>query len=153
MGPRKYKRPAQVLAALAPPQSERQLQIGCHKHFRTYCPKLVWEVPRPGKTPQAAGLGWMNKNDGKKNEVAAGLDKAQGLTPGVPDWQLAVARQGYHGLFIEFKTTEGVTSPAQDLMHEALRLQGYLVREVRSLQEFGRILQWYLGPSLYLCKW
>jgi hypothetical protein len=94
----------------------------------------------------------MNKNDGKKSLVAAGRDKAQGLTPGVPDYQIAVARRGYHGLYIEFKTAEGTTSPAQNRMRVALEAQGYLVIICRSLEAFGKCLAWYLGP-LYLLKW
>lgn len=132
-----------------PTQTEYDLQKGCHQHFREYCPSLVWKTPE-GKD---SGLGWMNKNDGKKGKRAAGRDKAQGLTPGVPDWQLAVARQQYHGLLVEFKTHTGTASNAQKIHHQRLREQGYLVIIIRSLEAFGRLLQWYLGPGLYLCHW
>lgn len=131
-----------------PEQSEFELQVSCHQHYKSYCPSLWWELP----DGREAGLGWMNKNDGKKTEVAGARDKAQGLTPGVPDWQLAVARRGYHGLYVEFKTLSGSASPAQKLMHKALELQGYCVAIIRTLADFGKLLQWYLGP-LYKLTW
>lgn len=126
-------------------ESERQLQTKCHQAFLTWAPSLTWVL----SDGRQAGLGWMNKNDGKKTERAAGIDKAQGLTPGVPDWQLAVARRGYSGLFVEFKTLTGNPSEAQLAMHPQLEAQGYLVVIIRTLPAFCQLLRWYLGPEIF----
>lgn len=39
--------------------------------------------------------------------------KRQGMVSGVPDLLLPVPRKGYHALFIEMKSANGVTSPSQ----------------------------------------
>lgn len=42
-------------------------------------------------------------NGGKRNCNEAAALKRQGVKPGVPDLNLPVARNGYHGLYIEMK--------------------------------------------------
>lgn len=136
-----------------PQQSEYALQVSCHQHYKTYCPSLNWLVPQADGSTRESGLGFMCKNDGKKKAGAARRDMAQGLTPGVPDWQLTVAGRGYHGLLVEFKTLTGKASPAQKLMHKALELQGYYVVIITTLPDFGKLLAWYLGPKVYRLTW
>ena len=52
--------------------------------------------------------------------------KSEGLCNGVPDVQLAVARNGYHGLFIEVKrTTKDKPTADQIDWIERLTQQGY----------------------------
>lgn len=145
---KKPRAPAKPKPLLSDEETERQLQTKCHQAFKRYAPTLNWVLPDGTE----AGLGWMNKNDGKKNIVAASLDKAQGLTPGVPDWQLAVASKGFYSLFVEFKTLTGTLSDAQKEMHAQLTSQGHLVKVVRTLAEFCRLLYWYLGPARFRLK-
>lgn len=129
--------PVPAQAGLAAAGTEGKLHTACHQCWVTWAP------------PALACLGWMNKNDGKKSKRAAGSDKKKGLTPGVPDWQLAIPAQGYCGLFVEFKTEAGTLSDAQLEMHPALQAQGYLVVIIRSLLEFQNLLSWYLGPARF----
>jgi len=57
--------------------------------------------------------------------VAAKL-KAEGVSPGVPDLCLPVARGAYHGLYIEMKRRKGgVVSPHQRAWMDFLRREGY----------------------------
>jgi len=51
--------------------------------------------------------------------------KAEGLRAGTPDMFAAVARGGYHGLWIELKKDGGKVSPEQRAALIAFREQGY----------------------------
>lgn len=66
-------------------------------------------------------------NGGFRSKKTAALLKAQGVKAGVPDLCLPVARNGYHGLYIELKRRKGgVKSEAQKGWLDALNAQGYL---------------------------
>ncbi len=71
-----------------------------------------------------------------------------GYKPGTPDRFLAIARQGYHGLFLEMKRAKGGRpSPEQRLMAAALREQGYKVEFVKGFREMKEIISEYLGEK------
>jgi hypothetical protein len=72
------------------------------------------------------------------------LFKAMGLKSGVPDLFLPVARQCYHGLFIEMKTSKGVLSKNQEWWLFELQKQGYRVDIARSFEEAIEGLKEYL---------
>lgn len=91
-----------------------------------------------------ASLFFMINNAGQKNKVTANLDKAKGLTAGIPDTQLAMAKRGYNGLFVEFKTEKGVLSSEQKNVITQLEQEGYLVIICRCLEEFKDFIEWYL---------
>lgn len=61
--------------------------------------------------------------------------KQQGLKKGVPDLMLAVARGGYHGLFIEMKVKGGVVDPDQESWLANLVSQGYRAVVCHSFEE------------------
>ena len=79
--------------------------------------------------------------------------KAEGMVAGVADMLLLVARQGYHGLCIEFKHDKTATScrtyqtPEQKAWQEAVEAQGYRYEVVRSSEEGKRIIEEYLTVS------
>jgi len=65
-------------------------------------------------------------NGGSRNIVEAHNLRLQGVTPGIPDIFLPVARGDHHGLFIELKRRKGGrVSVDQKRMLAALREQGY----------------------------
>lgn len=70
-------------------------------------------------------------NGGRRDAVTGARLKAEGVRAGIPDICLAVARGGYHGLFLELKRPEtpgsrkGQVSASQKVVQEALREQGY----------------------------
>ena len=67
-------------------------------------------------------------NGGKRNKAIAAKFKRMGVKAGVPDIFLPVARNGFHGLYIELKRIKhSGTSDNQDTWIEALREQGYRV--------------------------
>lgn len=83
-------------------------------------------------------------NGGKRNAIEAAKFKAMGVRAGFPDLALYIARQGYHGLFIELKTAKGRQSDNQKYFQCVLEEQGYRYEVVRSLEEFQTIINDYL---------
>lgn len=73
-------------------------------------------------------------NGGDRNIVVATKMKHEGLTPGVPDLHLAVARGGFHSLYVEMKTPTGRYTDSQKKMIPRLEEQGNKVITCRSSQ-------------------
>jgi hypothetical protein len=71
--------------------------------------------------------------------------KAAGMTSGVPDLVLPIARDEYFGLFIEMKRTKGGTlsSEQEDWMCWLLN-ENYLVKVARGAKEAIKIIDQYL---------
>lgn len=61
--------------------------------------------------------------------------KREGMRSGVPDLFLAVARGGYHGLFLEMKSRKGVVSKEQKTWIGRLAAAGYFVVVCRGFEE------------------
>lgn len=64
-------------------------------------------------------------NGGLRGMREAKLFKAQGVRPGVPDYVLPLARNGFHGLYIELKAGHGTLEPEQRAELERLVADGY----------------------------
>lgn len=75
----------------------------------------------------------------------AGKMKAEGVKPGIPDVNLDVPRNGFHGLRIEFKRRGVPAKPHQLEVIDLMRGQGYDVQIVRSVDEAMRVVMAYLG--------
>lgn len=111
------------------------------------CLHLLFSIPNGA----AYGGGMKTLKSGARIPVAAiraNRMKAEGLRPGVPDLMLPVARGGFHGLFIELKTTKGRLSPEQALWIAALRDEGYRAEVAHGLDEAIEVLRGYVScPS------
>ena len=86
----------------------------------------------------AYAVTWHTPNGGRRDKVTAAKLKAQGVKAGIPDLQLAMARGGYFGLFIEFKATpphDAEVSKSQKDMLAKLQGQGYLAIVCRGMNE------------------
>ena len=69
-------------------------------------------------------------NGGSRHKAEAKRLKAEGVRAGVPDLQLVVPRNGFHGLFVEMKRRSGILSDIkqeQKDWHYKLRKKGYAV--------------------------
>lgn len=85
-------------------------------------------------------------NGANKSRAARAKFQREGLRAGIPDLQLAAARGGYHGLYIEMKRAKGgVLSLEQLAWHEALRAEGYRVEVCRGADAAWGVLCDYLG--------
>ena len=78
------------------------------------------------KYPELAML-YHAANGEYRNKATAGRLKAMGVNPGVPDVCLPVARCGYHGLYVELKSTRkgARLTEAQKEWLDRLNANGY----------------------------
>ena len=65
-------------------------------------------------------------NGGHRNAATAKRLKSEGVKAGVPDICLPVARDGYHGLYIELKVDKNKPTMHQTAWIDSLNEQGYL---------------------------
>lgn len=84
-------------------------------------------------------------NGGKRNAREAASLKKQGVKAGVPDLCLPVARDGYHGLYIELKVGRNKTSENQNKWLEMLMKQKYRVAVCYGWREAADIIEDYLS--------
>ena len=90
-------------------------------------------------------------NGGKRTKAEAAIMHATGVKSGVPDLLLPVARQGFHGLWIEMKRqTNGVVTLNQKGWHKALREQGYRVEVCHGWIEARSRIMDYMGMKVKL---
>lgn len=68
-----------------------------------------------------------------------------GTRAGIPDFLLFIPSQGYHGLFLEMKTTGGRISPAQTEMMALLTSQGYVCKVCYGWDFAKGFIEGYLG--------
>ncbi len=96
----------------------------------------------------AFALAWHTPNGGARDRATAGKLKAQGVKAGVPDLQLAMARGGFFGLFIEFKATppnDAAVSEGQKEMLLRLQQEGYRAVVCRGINEAMAEINAYLA--------
>lgn len=74
--------------------------------------------------------------------------KKTGYQPGTFDLNIAVARQGFHGLFLEVKPLRGVASPAQKEYGVLLRKEGYCARIEKGWKRCREAIEDYLNESV-----
>lgn len=84
-------------------------------------------------------------NGGERHGAVAAKMKAEGQKAGVPDICLPVARQGFHGLFLELKVGRNTPSPEQEQWMARLREQGYRVEVCHGMDVAWNIIRDYLG--------
>lgn len=84
-------------------------------------------------------------NGGSRHKLEAANLKKQGVKSGVPDVMLPVARQGYHGLYIEMKRRRGGTLSAdQKNFIKFLQAQGYRVERCNGFHAAADVIEDYM---------
>lgn len=84
-------------------------------------------------------------NGGSRNKIEAARLKQQGVKAGVPDIFLPVARNGWHGLYIEMKRKAGsMVSMEQKLWIDKLRIQHYRVEVCRGFNAAANVIEAYM---------
>jgi hypothetical protein len=79
-------------------------------------------------------------NEGKRSKAAGGIAKACGLRKGAADMILAVSNGKYHGLFIEFKSQDGVLKVEQTEFGNAVCKLNYNYVVIKDVDEFIRLI-------------
>ncbi len=106
----------------------------------TYCSFQAWRLPDVDKI-------FHIPNGGRRTMTEARRFKAEGVKSGVPDLFLPVAKNGYHGLFIEMKRPDRKNKPskAQNEWQQFLTRQGYLSEVCYGYEDAVRTIQRYYG--------
>lgn len=76
--------------------------------------------------------------------------KKQGMTRGIPDLCLPVARNGFHGLYVELKRTNGTMrdlSSEQRQCLDFLREQGYQALVAFGWRDAVKVIEEYMEPT------
>lgn len=113
-------------------KGEANLQSNCITWFDLQYPKLsplLFAVP----------------NGGSRNKIEAVNLKRQGVRAGVSDLILLFPRQGHGALLIEMKYGSGRQRPGQKTWQRMVEAAGYRYVICRSLDEFRREVNNYLG--------
>jgi len=94
--------------------------------WATWQARTVPEIGLLFAIPNGAATQHITNTNGKRWSPQGVKLKKEGLKKGVPDVCLPVARQGYHGLYIEMKRPGEKPTPEQVKWLTALQSQGYL---------------------------
>ena len=104
-----------------------------------------WAALEAGWTPELKML-FHIPNGGSRNKLEAVHLKQQGVKSGVPDLFLAVARGGFHGLFVEMKRAGGGrVSEEQRGWIDALNQGGYRAVVCHGFDEARDAIREYLA--------
>lgn len=107
-----------------------------------------WAIIQRGKYPEL-DLMYHIPNGGKRDVTTAKRLKAEGTKAGVPDIHLPVARNGFHGLYIEMKKQKGgKLSKDQKEWLKALSDQGHYVAVCKGCDAAIEVIKDYLEGNL-----
>jgi hypothetical protein len=119
---------------------EAQIQASCVSWLWNTYPEtrgLYFAVPNELSTSNR-----MSKQDQLREGAKR---RAMGVLHGVSDTILLMARGGYHGACIEYKTHVGYQSDAQKEFEARVKMEGYVYVVIRSLDDFKQFIEYYLS--------
>lgn len=107
-----------------------------------------WAEYQRGNYPELSLL-YHIPNGGKRSIREAVRFREEGVKAGVPDLCLPVARNGFHGLYIELKRTKGGrTTDCQKQWLNALSSQGYCTAVCSGWAEASQLIIRYLSGKI-----
>lgn len=133
----------QELAKRAAIRAEKAANKPIKSEWEEQCEFVRWCHSHP--TEPRLKLIYSHLNGMRASIGAAVKEKKAGATKGIPDLFLPVPAQGYHGLYIEMKRTEGgVASEAQKMWVGLLCQQGYAVAVCKGKEAAVTVTEQYL---------
>ena len=119
-----------VIKSIIPTESQEQ------------CAVIKWADAQPGICGRLMAI----PNGAHKLPASAAKFKREGLRPGVPDLFLPIARQGFHGIWIEMKRSKGgVVSDVQADWVRFLRGESYEAYICEGADETILTIKEYMG--------
>jgi hypothetical protein len=107
---------------------------------------FLWAEKHQGDRPELRLL-YAIPNGGKRDIRTAAQLKAEGVKAGVPDTHLPVARNGFHGLYIELKRIrDGRVSDEQRQWIADLTAEGYRCAVCLGYAQAVQVIEEYLNP-------
>jgi hypothetical protein len=97
--------------------------------------------------PEASKLAFSIPNGGKRDGRYGNRLKREGMKKGALDLGIFKPKNGYHGLFIEFKSAKGRLTQEQAEIAKLLDKEGYCVRVCYSVDEAIGIAKEYLRDA------
>lgn len=124
-----------------PPQPKKHRSHGNPEaKIQAECVTWLWN-----ERPETRGTFIHIPNEGnRRSKMDGAVRKALGVLSGASDCFLFLARKGFYGLAVEFKTETGTQSEAQKTFQVKLELNGYKYVIIRSLEAFKKTINWYL---------
>jgi len=108
---------------------------------------FAWAKLMRGRYPEL-NLLFAIPNAGKRTVKMGAWYKAEGLRRGVPDICLPVARNGWHGLYVELKVGRNTPTDEQETWLAALEHQGYCAQVAYGSEAAVEAVASYLGIDL-----
>jgi hypothetical protein len=124
--------------------AEQEHLFGLAKQMEQYVP----EMGLLHAIPNESMAGWYKTKKGNRYNPTLTRLKKEGLQGGVPDVCLPVARNGYHGFYIEMKWGKNYLSEKQRYWCVALIEQGYRVDVHYNGDDAFKALCNYLGEKV-----
>lgn len=115
-------------------KAESLLQSSCVEWFRFTFPQykmLLFAIP----------------NGGKRGLLTAIRLKREGVVSGVPDLMLSLARNEWHGFYIEMKVGKNKLTENQEKFFQHAKKNGYKCEVITSLDQFIREVTYYINSN------
>ena len=126
-----------------PPRPAQRKKGAPEGRIQSECVKIAWN-----EYPKTRGLYYAIPNENSRvdsNSATGALRRSMGVVAGCADTFLAMARGGYFGLYIEFKSQEGRQREEQKVFQQRVEKQGYKYVVVHSVEEWRKEWDGYLA--------
>lgn len=126
-----------------PPRPAQRKKGAPEGKIQSECVKIAWN-----EYPQTRGLYYAIPNENSRvdsNSATGAIRRSMGITAGVADTFLAMARGAYFGLYIEFKSQIGRQRKEQVEFQQRVEQQGYKYVVVHSVEEWRKEWDEYLA--------
>lgn len=126
-----------------PPRPAQRKRGSPEGVIQSRCIQIAWN-----EYPETRGIYYAVPNEnsrGDSNAITGAIRKSYGIVAGVADTYLAMARGGYFGLYIEFKSEIGRQRKEQVEFQQRVEQQGYKYVVVRSVEEWRKEWDEYLA--------